>query len=91
MSGRIEKRKQIAQKKSSETVALVKYLELNGTDTDMPCTRCFKRKVACRVAPGNLSRCLNCVKSRKSCDGSTVASSRTLVGDVCVCAYASFG
>ncbi|KAH0526272.1 hypothetical protein TsFJ059_009618 [Trichoderma semiorbis] len=40
----------------------------------MPCTRCYRAKLPC-IMSGASSRCGNCVKARKSCDGVLVASS----------------
>ncbi|KAK4095871.1 hypothetical protein N658DRAFT_502222 [Parathielavia hyrcaniae] len=42
----------------------------------MPCSWCFRRNLACRMAAGS-SRCSECVRRGRSCDGSSVASALT--------------
>ncbi|KAK4107657.1 hypothetical protein N656DRAFT_785137 [Canariomyces notabilis] len=42
----------------------------------MPCSWCFKRTVPCRMAASS-SRCAECVRRGRSCDGSSVASALT--------------
>lgn len=71
MSGRVEKS---YARKDRERSSLLSHIALNGTVADMPCTRCFKNSLTCRMA-GKSNRCEECVRQRKSCDGTRVASS----------------
>ena len=71
MSGRIEKS---YARKDRERSSLLSHIALNGTVADMPCTRCFRGNLTCRMA-GKSNRCEECVRQRKSCDGTRVASS----------------
>ena len=54
-----------------------RYLDENGRNSEMPCSRCFERKVVCSMIIGRSSSCLECVKAKKSCDSPSVASSRS--------------
>lgn len=62
-------------RKRREAFSLAKRVLVAGTTADMPCTRCYRLKLSC-VISGDSSRCGNCVKAKKSCDGILVASSR---------------
>ena len=63
-------------RKSLERSALAESIDLLGTVVDMPCSFCFKRHLDCRMSEG-VSRCAECVKRGRSCDGTLVASSLT--------------
>lgn len=73
MSGRIEKPK---SRKTQSRLALASAIELSGTATEMPCTRCFRQNLACKMDEKS-SRCAECVRVGRSCDGTFVASSLT--------------
>jgi hypothetical protein len=61
-------------RKSSERADLAAAIDLNGSVADMPCSFCFKRKISCRMAEES-SRCSECIRRGRSCDGTLVASS----------------
>lgn len=71
MSGRIEKSR---AKKTRERSILFDSISLLGVSADMPCTHCFKNKKACRMVERS-SRCQECVRRGRQCDGVLVASS----------------
>ena len=60
--------------KAAQRSALASLIDRNGIAVDMPCSSCFKAQRVCRMS-GDSSRCLECVKRGRSCDGSSVASS----------------
>lgn len=65
---------QRVSRKSVQRAALASLIEETGTEV-MPCTNCFRRKKVCRISEDS-SRCSECVKIGRSCDGTSVASSR---------------
>jgi hypothetical protein len=83
MSGRIEKGyNEISKsKKSCERAVLASLIDESGVDADMPCTYCFKNNKACRMN-GDSSRCSECVRRGRSCDGVLVASSRYVLSSM---------
>lgn len=74
MTDRVRKRQ---SKKSQERAALASFIDSSGVET-MPCSWCFKRNLACRISQGS-SRCGECVRRGRSCDGSSVASALTKI------------
>lgn len=75
MSGRIEKRLlKPKSKKTDERIVLAGVVDDTGQSADMPCTFCFRNNKPCRMA-GESSRCSECVRRGRSCDGVLVASS----------------
>jgi hypothetical protein len=62
-------------RKRRENFSLAKRVLVSGTVADMPCTRCYRLKLSCVISEAS-SRCGNCVKAKKTCDGVLVASSR---------------
>ena len=54
---------------------LADAIESLGTETEMPCTYCFKNNKACVMSEGS-SRCTECVQRGRSCDGVFMASAR---------------
>lgn len=73
MSGRIEKSKSA---KTRARLALADHIAESGETTEMPCTRCFRQNLAC-VMHEDSSRCSECVRVGRSCDGTFVASTLT--------------
>lgn len=71
MSGRIVK-----SRKTSERSQLSELISLQGSPADMPCTYCFKKGLGpkCQMLEG-ASRCQECVRRARPCDGVLVASS----------------
>ena len=61
-------------RKTRERNLLASFIQSQGTVADMPCTYCFRKKVSCRIIQDS-SRCQECVKRGRSCDGVLVASS----------------
>ncbi|OHW97239.1 hypothetical protein CSPAE12_04085 [Colletotrichum incanum] len=59
--------------KDRERLALLEFIEARSVVADMPCTRCFRAKTACRFGEGS-SRCRSCIEAKKPCDGVLVAS-----------------
>ena len=72
MSGRIEKSRQ-PSKKTEERHRLVALIDSFGIDI-MPCSFCSDRGLHCRMMEG-VSRCKECVRRGRSCDGVLEASS----------------
>lgn len=64
-------------KKDRDVAKLAESVALSGEQADMPCTRCFRAGTGekCLMSPDS-SRCSECVRKRKPCDGTRVASSR---------------
>lgn len=71
MSGRVPKSR---SSKSIQRSALACRISERGFDAEMPCTACFRGKRVCRMSDES-SRCLECVRRGRSCDGITVGSS----------------
>ncbi len=71
MSGRVEK------SSSDRRSILSARIESRGVVLDMPCSNCWKAKRLCKASP-DATRCLECVKRGKRCDGKNVASARRL-------------
>ena len=71
MSGRIEKR---ASKKTQERHSLSEYIDHHGVEI-MPCSNCFKKNLVCKVAEKS-TKCSECVRRGRPCDGSSVAAAR---------------
>ncbi|KAG7153231.1 hypothetical protein HYQ46_000728 [Verticillium longisporum] len=69
MSGRVIKRSSV---KTDQRKALAALIDSEG-EIKMPCTGCFKRHLVCKTAPGS-SRCGECVRRGRSCDGVSVVS-----------------
>lgn len=63
----------IGVRKRRENFSLAKRVLTSGVTADMPCTRCYRLKLVCVISETS-SRCGNCVKAKKSCDGVLVAS-----------------
>ncbi|PNP61354.1 hypothetical protein FNYG_13913 [Fusarium nygamai] len=61
-------------RKEREIEALADSVRDFGDDAEMPCTRCFRENQRC-IMSSDSSRCEYCVRNRKSCDGTRVASS----------------
>lgn len=74
MSGRVIKR---SSAKTDQRKALAALIDSEG-EIKMPCTGCFKRHLVCKTAPGS-SRCGECIRRGRSCDGVSVVSARKLV------------
>ena len=72
MSGRIEKSRP-PSKKTEERHRLVALIDSFGVDI-MPCSFCNDRGLSCRMMEG-VSRCKECVRRGRSCDGVLEASS----------------
>ena len=72
MSGRIEKSRP-PSKKTEERHRLVALIDSFGVDI-MPCSFCESRHLRCQMMEG-VSRCKECVRRGRSCDGVFVASS----------------
>jgi hypothetical protein len=56
--------------KSAQRASLAAVIAETGSDV-MPCTACFRGKRVCRMSDHS-SRCLECVKRGRSCDGVSV-------------------
>ena len=67
MSGRVQKSK---RSKTEQRLALVAAIDEFGFDV-MPCSFCHSRKLACKMMDG-VSRCKECVRRGRSCDGTGV-------------------
>ncbi|PTB34720.1 hypothetical protein M441DRAFT_63226, partial [Trichoderma asperellum CBS 433.97] len=67
-------------RKTRERNLLASFILSHGSDSDMPCTYCFRKKIPCRMVEDS-SRCYECVKRGRSCDGVLVASSLMRVLD----------
>lgn len=61
-------------RKTRERNILATFILSHGSDLDMPCTYCFRKKISYRMVEDS-SCCYECVKSGRSCDGVLVASS----------------
>lgn len=70
MSGRISKR----SRKTAERRDLSAIIDRQGAEADMPCTYCFRNKKPCRFDDKS-TRCSECVRRGRSCDGTFVANS----------------
>ncbi|KFA71028.1 hypothetical protein S40288_11795 [Stachybotrys chartarum IBT 40288] len=64
----------LSHRKLAERDILLAKVAKFGHYTDMPCTRCYKAEKRCLIAPGS-SRCYECIRLKKTCDGSSVANS----------------
>jgi hypothetical protein len=62
-------------RKEREITTLADSVRDFGDEAEMPCTRCFRGNKRC-VMSADSSRCDECIRSKKSCDGTRVASSR---------------
>lgn len=71
MSGRISKR---TSTKTAQRAVLAAQIESDGVEV-MPCSYCYRQQKVCRVA-ANSSRCSECARRGRSCDGVGVASAR---------------
>lgn len=67
MSSRVEKPKSLSARKRQEQFD---FIELRGYDV-MPCSFCQRKGWKCRMVEG-VSRCSECVRRGRSCDGSGV-------------------
>jgi hypothetical protein len=74
MSGRVAKRPPRVNQ-SSERKALGAIINSEGLVADMPCTRCFRQRLECRMLEDR-TRCGECSANGLSCDGVLVASNR---------------
>jgi hypothetical protein len=74
MSSRISKS---INRKTEERKFLAESIELSREFADMPCSYCFKHQKECLMTADS-SRCSECVRRGRSCDGTRVASSRAL-------------
>lgn len=72
MSGRVEKSRQ-PSKKTEERHRLIALIDSFGVEV-MPCSFCDTRHLRCQMMEG-VSRCKECVRRGRSCDGVFVASS----------------
>ena len=72
MSGRVTKTRQ--RDTTAERKTLLSHIDKFGSFDTMPCIPCFRRKVPCRMAE-NSSRCLECVRVSRACDGVLVGGS----------------
>uniref|UniRef100_A0A8H7N3S5 Uncharacterized protein n=1 Tax=Bionectria ochroleuca TaxID=29856 RepID=A0A8H7N3S5_BIOOC len=64
-----------AYPKTRERVLLATAIQTFGLPADMPYTPCFKAKKECFILPGGRSsRCDECTRSGRRCDGVLVAS-----------------
>jgi hypothetical protein len=86
MSGRVEKSK---SKKTLSRLALADLVDSVGIDIDMPCTRCFRSNTACRMSDDS-SRCSECIRVGRSCDGKYVASTCVSFRFPC-CSFLAYG
>jgi hypothetical protein len=75
MSHRVQKISYDKSRKARERDELTSLIDLDGVPADMPCTYCFKRRIDCKMLEEK-SRCGECVKRGRPCDGVLVASSR---------------
>ncbi|KAI7762650.1 hypothetical protein LZL87_014273 [Fusarium oxysporum] len=71
MSSRISKS---INRKTKERKFLAKSIKLSRKLADMPCSYCFKHQKECLMTADS-SRCSECVRRGRSCDGTRVASS----------------
>ncbi|KAL6352288.1 hypothetical protein LRP88_00600 [Fusarium phalaenopsidis] len=65
--------KRTSLRKLSEAQGLSAYIEAFGSEI-MPCTRCFRQGLSCKVVSDRSNRCSNCVDAKVVCDGAGVAS-----------------
>lgn len=72
MSSRLD----LKSRQTRARLALAADVESRGSVTEMPCTRCFRNNLACIMSEGS-SRCSECIRVARSCDGTFVASSLT--------------
>lgn len=75
MSGRISKS---PHSKTSESSALALYVREFGDDV-MPCSRCCRLRIPCKVKGDQSNRCSNCIDAKIVCDGAGVASFRSFL------------
>jgi len=78
MSLRINKQRDPASSKAARSRAAQSlYIETFGSDSPedvMPCTFCHRNKLSCKMADDS-SRCLECVRRGRTCDGLFVGAS----------------
>ena len=55
------------------SVDLAEAIALTGVGADMPCSYCFRHDLSCRMAEES-SRCSECARRGRSCDGGLVGS-----------------
>ena len=72
MSGRIEKQKS-PSKKTQQRIALAQLIDVQGEEV-MPCSFCSSKGWKCQMMVG-VSRCKECVRRGRSCDGTGVSIS----------------
>jgi hypothetical protein len=72
ISSRVSKR---VNRKVEERTLLAESIELSREFADMPCSYYFRHQKACLMSEGS-SRCSECVRRGRSCDGTRVATSR---------------
>jgi hypothetical protein len=69
----------VQDQKSQQTrnrLSLAAAVDSSGFLAEMPCTRCFRQNKVCRIG-NKSSRCSECIRAGRSCDGTAVASSLT--------------
>jgi hypothetical protein len=68
MSSRVEKSRAKSKSKSEQRARLAASIDLVGLVVEMPCSWCFEKKLDCKMMEG-VTRCAECVRRGRSCDG----------------------